>query len=52
MAATLRSGCRLKAPWHTIAVMVSVIGRFLEASIRNGSSLNGSISCGPVQSAW
>ena len=51
-AAILRSGKRVRTPWHTSADMVSSIARLPCVIIRKASGRNGSISCGPVQSLW
>ena len=52
IAAMRRSGKRERRPWQVSAAIVSSIGRLPIVSMRNGSGRNGSISCGPVQSAW
>ena len=53
MQAMRRSGKRVRsAPWQTIVAIVSSIGRFWWVIILKAFGLNGSISWGPVQSAW
>ena len=44
-----RSGNRVKAPWHTIAVIMSLMARFCITSRRSGLGLNGRNSVRPSQ---
>ena len=47
MVAMRRSGNRVKAPWHTMAVIMSLTARFCITSRRSGLGLNGRNSVRP-----